>query len=176
MREILADAPPKREGLGGRRAGIRAPGLEGDLRVDAAEQPVQGAERIRSGRVGEPGREVLQGPVRRREIRLAEVEEVRQALDRAGQDPGRVLRLDLALDQEGQEFHGLVGLEGVAAVAVAVLEGLQLALDIRLDPPGADMLAVVVAGREPQDLQYRPGGLVVLVARRVLDADPHGVS
>src|SRR3954468_1316931 len=173
MSQVLADAAPQREGLPGGRRDMGRLGVEGRLAVHAVEETVQGREGIGRDVAGDIGRELGDRRVGGGEIGLAQIEQVRDALDRAAQDAAGVAGLDLSCDPHRDALDGAVGREHVKDVTERILARLQPPVDARLDAPAADVLPIVIARRQAQRLNERPDGPLVAVGRVVGDSDAH---
>ena len=164
--EDVASGPGRRRGAARKpRAAVVADmgrlGVEAHLAVDGAEKPVQAAERIgvddRRRRRRANAR--ISGSAAAR-ADFAQVEEVRQALDRAAHDPVRVAGLDLAATRIVMSSTG-PSAENMCTM-LPRLSSLrpQPAVDARLDAPAQDVLAVVVPRRQAQDLDRARGPAV----------------
>ena len=176
MGEVLADAALERERLGRRGGGVGRVGIEGHLAVQPLQQDVQELQRVvagrRAGRGGKAGDRVV-GLGQRR---LAQEQRRRKPLDRAGHHAVGVAGLDLAFDRDDELAERAVGGEGVADVAEGVLMLIEPAIGRHVDVPVDDVLAVMIARRQPQHLDHAGGRRVVAIGGSVDDADTHEMA
>ena len=84
-----------------------------------------------------------------------------------------VLRIDLALHQHAKLLERAFGREDVGDVAERVLVLVELAVLGHVDPPIDDILAVVIARRQPQRLDDAVRRLAVAVDGLVGHLDAH---
>src|SRR5262249_46416530 len=102
--------------------------------------------------------------------RFAQIELRRKPLDRAADDAGCVLGIDLAIDREAEGAELAAGGKDMYHVAEGILPRPQHAALVEIDAPAPDILAVMVARRQAQ---HRLGRPVVAVGGFVMDPDAH---
>ncbi len=104
---------------------------------------------------------------------VAQEQARRKALDGAEHHAIGVLSLDLAVDLDPQFFERAVGGEDVGDIAEGVFVGGQPRIGHDVDVPALDILAFMVARREPQHLDHAGGWRIVAVDRAMGDAKAH---
>ena len=103
----------------------------------------------------------------------AQIEARWEALDDAANDALRVAGLDLALDRHGKLAEWALGSEHMGDVAESVLVLIEPAIRGDVDAPARHVLAVMVAGGQPQHLDHAGRGRLVAVAGQMRNADTH---
>ena len=104
---------------------------------------------------------------------VAQKQARRETLDGAAHDAVGVLRLDLAVDLDGELAERSVGGEHVGDIAEGVLMGGKPRIGRNVDAPAHDVLALVVARRQPQHLDHARGRRIVAVDVAMGDAQAH---
>ena len=171
--DVLAHAALERESLGGRGRGAGRGRVERHVGVEPLHQIMHRLQRIAGSVLACGLGKFRDRRVDMRQHRLAQIEARREALDRTLHHAVGVLRLDLALHRQAQFGERPIHGEDVADVAERVLVLGKLAVLRHVDAPADDILAVVIARRQPQRLNHRAGRLGVPIACRMRDADSH---
>ena len=104
---------------------------------------------------------------------VAQEQARRKALDAAAHHAIGVLRLDFAVDLDPQFLERAVGGEDMGDIAEGVFVGGEPRIGHDVDAPALDILAFVVARRQPQHLDHAGGGRIVAVDRAMGDAKAH---
>ena len=119
------------------------------------------------------GREFADRGVRHGQRGFPQEQARRKPLDRAAHDALGIAGLDLALDVDRQFVERAVGGEGVGDVAERVFMLIEPAIGRNVDAPACDVLAIMVARREAQNLDHAAGRRVVAIGGRMRNADMH---
>ena len=145
MGDVLTDAAPERECLRGGRGGVCRIGIEGDLTVERRKEGVQQREivAIRSGlcclrKVDDRG----VGP---RQRGFAQEKLRRKTFDGALHQATGVLRVDFTVDLNAQSVERTLGRERMNYVAEGIFVLVQKTIFGQVDPPGQDVLSLMVA-------------------------------
>ena len=109
-----------------------------------------------------------------RQRRLAQIKARRKPLDRADHHAAGVLGVDLAVHQHAQLRQRALGAEHMGDVAEGILVLVELAIFRHVDAPAFDILAVVIARRQPQRLDHAARRLLVAIDGLVRNLDAHG--
>jgi len=173
MAQVLADAALERESLGGGRAGICRVGIEGDFAVQGGKERVHQRKLVLVAVGARRFGESEEGGIRFGKSRFAQVKTRRKSFDAAGDDTASVGRFDDALYADRELFERSFGGEGMGQVAEGILVLVQQAIVRTLDPPGDDVLAVMIARRQPQNLRHAERRAFVAIGRGVRDMDSH---
>jgi hypothetical protein len=104
---------------------------------------------------------------------LAQKQGGRKALHGAAHDAFGVLGLHLSVHRDAQFAERPVGGEGMGDIAERVVLLIEPAILGHVDAPAHHVLSLVVARREPQQLDHAGGGSLVPVDGLVRDADAH---
>ena len=145
----------------------------GDVFEQAIQQAVQFREHHAAARVANFLRKVADRAVGLRQRGVAQEQARRKALDGAAHHAVGVLRLDLAVDLDPQFLERPVGGEDMGDIAEGVFVGGEPRIGHDVDAPAPDVLAFVVARRQPQHLDHAGGGRIVAVDRAMGDAKAH---
>jgi hypothetical protein len=175
MAQILAYAALEGEGFGRRRGGLRGIAVINHRAVQAFDQIVQGLERVVADAARDAG-EVRDRRVELRQRRFAQIQARRKPLDRADHHAVGILRIHLALDRDSQFRQRTLGAEPVGDIAEGVLVLVELAILRHVDAPVLDILAVVIARREPQRLDHAARRLLIAIDSLVRNPDAHRSS
>src|SRR5262249_24163763 len=125
-------------------------------------------------RTGAGGRcEVDDWGVRLGQRCLAQKKFGREAFDAAFDEAVGVVSVDFAIDLDAQFVERALGRERMNDVAERMLMMMQQTIFGQVDPPGQDMLSLMVAWRETQQLRHAGRRRVIAVGRRVRDVYPH---
>ncbi len=84
-----------------------------------------------------------------------------------------VLGVDFAIDLDAQFVERALGRERMSDIAERVLMLMQKAIFGQIDPPGQDMLSLMIARRKAQQLRHAGWRRVISVGGRVGNVNSH---
>ncbi len=108
-----------------------------------------------------------------RERGLTQIKARRKALDGAAHDAFGVAHFHLSFGGYSKVVQRPFSCKGMSDVAERVLLLVEPAVGRKLDSPARDMLAIMIAWREPQHLNHARRGHLITIAGTVGDAEAH---